>query len=49
MLSAPKNFKNNSSSLRGTGSPCSRIFQAQDELLGWAEEERLRNLAEGWS
>ncbi len=28
---------------------CSRIFQTQDELLAWAEEERVQNLAEGWS
>ena len=27
---------------------CSRTFQAQDELLAWAEEERAQNLAEGW-
>ncbi len=28
---------------------CSRTFQAQDELLAWAEEQRVWNLAEGWS
>ena len=28
---------------------CSRIFQTQNELLAWAEEERIQNLAESWS
>ncbi len=28
---------------------CSRTFQTQDELLAWAEELRVWNLAEGWS
>ncbi len=27
----------------------SRTFQAQDELLAWAEEQRVQTLAEGWS
>ena len=28
---------------------CSRIFHTQDELLAWAEEQRVQTLAEGWS
>ena len=28
---------------------CSRTFHTQDELLAWAEEERVRTLAEGWN
>ena len=28
---------------------CSRTFHTQDEFLAFAEEERFRNLAEGWS
>ncbi len=28
---------------------CSRIFQTQDELLAWAEDQRVWNLAGGWS
>ncbi len=27
----------------------SRLFQTQDELLAWAEEERVQTLAEGWN
>ncbi len=27
----------------------SRIFHTPDELLAWAEDERVQNLAEGWS
>ncbi len=35
--------------LNGDTPSCSRTFQTQDELLAWAEEERVRTLAEGWS
>ncbi len=35
--------------LNGDRPYCSRTFQTQDELLAWAEEERVQNLAEGWS
>ncbi len=35
--------------LNGDTPYCSRTFQAQDELLAWAEEERVQTLAEGWS
>ena len=28
---------------------CSRTFHTQDELLAWAEEQRVQNLAAGWS
>ena len=27
----------------------SHIFHTPDELLAWAEEQRVQNLAEGWS
>ncbi len=27
---------------------CSRTFRTQDELLAWAEEERVQTLADGW-
>ncbi len=35
--------------LNGDRPYCSRTFHAQDELLAWAEEERVRTFAEGWS
>ena len=35
--------------LNGHTPYCSRTFQTQDELLAWAEEERVGTLAEGWS
>ncbi len=28
---------------------CSRTFHTQDELLAWAEEQRVWNLGAGWS
>ena len=34
--------------LNGDTPYCSQTFQAQDELLAWAEEERVQNPAEGW-
>ncbi len=34
--------------LNGDTPYCSLTVQAQGELLAWAEEERLRNLAAGW-
>ena len=35
--------------LNGDTPYCSRTFQAQEELLAWAEEERVQTLAKGWS
>ena len=35
--------------LNGDTPYCSRIFHTQDGLLAWAEEQRVQNLAEGWS
>ena len=35
--------------LNGDTPSCSRTFQAQDEWLAWAEEQRVQTLAEGWS
>ena len=33
--------------LNGDRPYCSRTFQTQDELLAWAEEQRVQNVAEG--
>ncbi len=33
--------------LNGDRPYCSRTFHTQDELLAWAEEQRVWNLAEG--
>ncbi len=35
--------------LNGDRPYCSRTFHTQDELLAWAEEQRVQTLAEGWS
>ena len=35
--------------LNGDTPYCSRTFHAQDELLAWAEEQRVQNVPEGWS
>ncbi len=39
----------NDLALNGDTPYCSRIFHTQDEWLAWAEEERVQNVAEGWS
>ena len=35
--------------LNGDTPYCSRTFHTQDELLAWAEKQRVQTLAAGWS